>query len=469
MPVNILYRANASAAKPQSTSVNVGPLTNEQIDGNTRSIKDAIDSIENNYLPLGGGTLTGGLTLNADASADMQPVTYRQLQSMAAGLDVKASVKTATTANITLSGTQTIDGITVAVDDRVLVKNQSSGNIKNNGIYVVKTGAWTRAADMDSWAKLPGAFVFVEQGNVNADTGWVCTVNAGGTLNTTDITWTQFSGAGTFTAGTGISITGNQISASTATSTTLGSVKVGNGLSIDAGGVLSLGSIVTFVDQYLTPTTNNTTSFQPIGGYEVGKIELYVNGILQYSGIDYTASDGTNVVLVAEKAVSTVDKLLIRKWKSPSSSLFVEQTFTPQTPTYQFTVTGDYTPGAVTVYLNGVMLFGDGDGYVANTGRTITTTIPVTAGDTLLVRKWITDFAHPFNEVVAIPSSANSTSVTVTGGYVPGTIEVYSNGVLLYGDGDNYAANDGVSISSLSPVVDPTDRLLIRRWSMWAI
>lgn len=468
MAVNILYRINSSAQKPQITSINPGPLTSEQFDGNLRSIKDAIDVIETAYLPLAGGILTGRLTLNGDASNELEPVTYRQLQSTVSGL-MKSSVRVATTGAITLTGLQTIDGVGIAEGDRVLVKDQLIGDVNTNGIYTASPGDWSRTTDMDSWSNFPDAFVFVKQGTINAGTGWVCTADVGGTLETTDITWTMFSGAGSLTAGAGIDISGTQISVSPATISTLGAVKVGNGLSIDGDGVLSVGSSVSFTDQYFTPTADNTFTFQPVGGYETGKIELYINGLLQYPGYDYTASDDTNIVMVDDKPISTTDKLLIRKWKSPTNTLFVEQTFEPQSPTAQFAVTGDYTPGAVTVYLNGILLLGSGDGFVANTGRTVDTTIPITSGDNLLVRKWITDFVHPFNEIVVIPSDANVNSVTVPGGYIPGTIEVYLNGVLLYGDGDNYRAADGRTIIDMSTAVGPLDRLLVRRWSMWAI
>ena len=124
------------------------------------------------------------------------------------GLDAKASVRLATTANIaTLGGLLTIDGVTLADGDRVLVKNQT--NTALNGIYTSQSGTWTRSFDADSWDELRSAFVFVEQGTVNGDTGWTCTVDTGGTLDTTAVTWVQFSGAGSYLAGTGLSLSGN--------------------------------------------------------------------------------------------------------------------------------------------------------------------------------------------------------------------------------------------------------------------
>lgn len=100
---------------------------------------------------------------------------------------LKPTVRAATTANITLSGAQTIDGVSVVAGERVLVKDQSTGS--QNGIYVCAAGAWTRALDFDSWDEIHGAVVVVEEGTTNADRAFVCTNNDGGTLNTTAITF----------------------------------------------------------------------------------------------------------------------------------------------------------------------------------------------------------------------------------------------------------------------------------------
>jgi hypothetical protein len=126
------------------------------------------------------------------------------------GLDVKASVRAATTANITLSGEQTIDGVSVAAGDRVLVKNQSTGS--ENGIYVCAAGSWSRATDADSDAEVtPGLFTFVEEGTANADSGWVLTTNGAITVGTTSLAFVQFSGAGSITAGNGLTKSGNTL------------------------------------------------------------------------------------------------------------------------------------------------------------------------------------------------------------------------------------------------------------------
>lgn len=145
----------------------------------------------------------------SDPSAAQDAATKAYVDSVAQGLDVKLSAIVATTANITMSGTQTIDGIAVAANDRVLVKNQTAP--AENGIYVAAAGAWARASDVDTWDKLRAAFVFVEKGTANADTGWVCTVDSGGTLGTTAVSWAQFSGAGSWTAANDSGVTGQGV------------------------------------------------------------------------------------------------------------------------------------------------------------------------------------------------------------------------------------------------------------------
>lgn len=202
--------ANVSAALTLATvNANVGTFLKTTV--NAKGLVTAATTANINDLAAPSGDYSMNnfkLTNLAAPTADGDAANKAYVDSVAQGLDVKASVLAATTANITLSGTQTIDGIAVTVGSRVLVKNQSTASA--NGIYVVASGAWTRATDADIWNELVSAFVFVERGTTQADTGWVCTVDAGGTLGTTAITWAQFSGAGTYTAGTGLTLSGGE-------------------------------------------------------------------------------------------------------------------------------------------------------------------------------------------------------------------------------------------------------------------
>ncbi len=181
---------NAKGLVTAATSANINDLTAPTAD-----------------YGFGGFKITG----LADPVNAQDAATKSYVDSTAQGLDTKASCVVASTANIaTLSGLLTIDGVTVVAGDRVLVKNQTTQ--ANNGIYVASATAWARSSDMDVWAEFPSAYTFIEQGATQADTGWVCTVNQGGTLGSTAVTWAQFSGAGTYTAGTGLTLTGSVFS-----------------------------------------------------------------------------------------------------------------------------------------------------------------------------------------------------------------------------------------------------------------
>lgn len=108
-------------------------------------------------------------------------------QAAAAGMKWRDPVVVATTANISLSGAQTINGVSVVAGDRVLVKDQSTA--AQNGVYVVASGAWSRATDCDTWSEIVSQVVTAQQGSVNPDTPYICTNNPGGTLGSTSVTW----------------------------------------------------------------------------------------------------------------------------------------------------------------------------------------------------------------------------------------------------------------------------------------
>ena len=166
--------------------------------------------------PLASPTLTGTPTApTASAGTNTTQIAttafvQAAVSASAAGLDVKQSVRVATTANITLSGTQTIDTVSVVAGNRVLVKDQTTPS--QNGIYVVAAGAWTRATDFDSTAEVTtGAFTFVEEGSANKNTGWVLSTTGTITVGTTGIVFVKFS-ASSLSEGDGITILGDTIS-----------------------------------------------------------------------------------------------------------------------------------------------------------------------------------------------------------------------------------------------------------------
>ena len=209
-----------------ATLTGVQTLTNKTINAAYNTFSNIPNSALTNSsltigttnIALGGTSLTlGGLTsvtVTQDPTSDLQLATKQYVDNIAQGLDPKASCVYGTTGNITLSGLATQAGgdwaSSLSGGERILVKNQTAP--AENGIYAASSGGWTRTADMNTWSEVPSAFTFIEEGTTLADTGWVTTAGAGGTINVTAMPWVQFSGAGTYTAGTGLTLTGTQFS-----------------------------------------------------------------------------------------------------------------------------------------------------------------------------------------------------------------------------------------------------------------
>ena len=205
----------------------------------------------------------------ADPVGNQDAATKAYVDATAVGLDVKNSARVATTEDITLSGVQTIDGVGVLAGDRVLVKDQSTAS--ENGVYdVVSGGAWTRSVDAVQDELTSGSFVFVEEGSVNGSAGFVVSTANPITIGTTDIEWSQFSGAGQITAGAGMTKSGNTLDVNTASADRVvvnannidlaehGTAGTYNGLTVDAYGRVS---------SFSTPTTlagYSITDAQPL-------------------------------------------------------------------------------------------------------------------------------------------------------------------------------------------------------------
>lgn len=251
------------------------------------------------------------ITNLAAPTLDSDAATKAYVDAARTGLDVKESVRAASTANVTLTysatgGTSargqitaapnTLDGVTLANGNRILLKDQSTA--AQNGIWVVTTvgtgsnGVWDRATDFDADAEVTaGAFTFVTEGTANADSGWVLTTNdpivIGGASGTA-LAFAQFSGAGQITAGAGLTKTGNTIDVATANS---GRIVI-NADSIDLATVGTAGtyrSVTTDAYGRVTAGTNPTT----LSGY----------GITDAQPLDATLTALAGVTTVADRLI----------------------------------------------------------------------------------------------------------------------------------------------------------------------
>ena len=242
---------------------------------------------------------TSNVSVNSNRLTDVaNPVnpqdaaTKAYVDATRQGLDVKTSVRAATTANITLSGTQTIDGVALVAGDRVLVKNQT--NAAANGIYVVASGTWSRAADADSNNNVSaGLFTFVESGNTNADSGWVLATDQPITVGSTDLNFVQFSGAGQITAGAGLEKSGNTLNVVSADTSRI--VVNADNIDLATTGVTSGTYRSVSVDAYgrVSAGTNPTT----ISGYGLTDAQSLITatGVLKCDGAGGVTAAAANV------------------------------------------------------------------------------------------------------------------------------------------------------------------------------
>ena len=300
-----------------------------------------------NLVPNGIGTVdvsSKKITSLATPTADSDAATKLYVDNVAQGLIVKQSVVYASAAALpayaynngvsgvgatitaSVNGALSLDGQNPAATDRVLIKNETLTNTPYNGIYVVTAAGGvgskfvlTRAIDFDSNApssEIPGAFTFVQAGDTEADTGWVCTTNAPVTVGSTDITFTQFSGAGSYSAGTGLSLIGTTFSI---TNTAVTAASYGNAsyipsFTVNGQGQLTAaaGNTVVAPAGTLTGTTLNSTvvtsSLTSVGlltGLIVGNATANINlanganGVLSVTGNANIGNIGTAGLVVA--------------------------------------------------------------------------------------------------------------------------------------------------------------------------
>jgi hypothetical protein len=297
------------------TSLDVDNLT---LDGNTVSTTNTDGDL--NLTPNGNGTVIVPSNYTSRSGWQAQSLaTKSYVDSVANGLDVKASVRVATTANLSATynnsagtltassnGAISIDGVSLALNDRVLVKDQTTQT--QNGFYKVTTvgsgsAAYvlTRTPDANEASEITGgAFTFVEEGTANADNGFVATHDGTPTLGTDNITFEQFSGAGSISAGDGLTKTGNTIDVSVDDS----SIEIsGDSLQVKALGITNAmlaGSIVNgkLANSSITINSNSVA----LGGSVTLDTDDFAEGTNQFY-TDERVDDRINALFVAGEGI----------------------------------------------------------------------------------------------------------------------------------------------------------------------
>lgn len=221
---------------PQFTGIEIGHATDTTL-ARMSSGKLSVEGVE--ILTVAGGTMTGALTLNADPSSALHAATKQYVDAAVLNVGLREVVRVATTANIAISTAlnsgDTIDGVTLANGELVLVKSQTAP--AENGVYVVGAVP-ARATQFDTWAELVGSTIVVAEGTANADSMWLCTANAGGTLNTTAVTYSQMIVTGELKAANNLSDLANAGTART--NLGLGTMAIQNAASVAiTGGTIS--------------------------------------------------------------------------------------------------------------------------------------------------------------------------------------------------------------------------------------
>jgi hypothetical protein len=273
-------------------------------------------------LATAGGTMTGAIAMGTNKITGLgtptdgtDAATKNYVDSAAQGIDWKASVRAATTANVTLASDlengDTLDGVTLATGDRVLVKNQSTGS--QNGIYVVKaSGAPDRSTDADTGAELTSNFaVFVEEGTANADQGYVLTNDGAITVGTTALTFTQFTGLGQIVAGDGLAKTGNTLN-----------VTAGTGISITGDAVTNDGVLS------ITGTANQITASASTGAITLsGPQDLHSAATPTFAGVNAGSGNVTagsitltDALLGTATATASTSATTIDSWSATTYS-----------------------------------------------------------------------------------------------------------------------------------------------------
>ena len=353
--------------------------------------------------------------------------------------------------NITLSGAQSIDGVSVVAGERVLVKNQTDQS--QNGIYVAATGAWSRASDADTWDDLVSALVFIESGT-QAGTAWYCPIQPGGTLGTTSITWSNFSIAGTYYAGTGLSLAANTFSI---TNTGVAAATYGSASTVPTIAVNSQGQITSATNTSIaiaaSAITSGTIDSARISGSYSGITTVGTLSSLTVSSTITGSISGNAATATSATTAASATSLIggatgsLPYQSSPGATTFLAAgsngqvlTLASGVPSWSTPTTGTVTSVGTAGTVNGLTL----------TGGPITGSGTVTLGGTL-------DLSAPPTIGNTTANTIRGTTITATTGFVGTNFDAAGSGggALRTSGGSNclqWGGGGGVNVTIDGPI-----------------
>jgi hypothetical protein len=367
---------------------------------------------------------TATMTNQPVGNLDLCNKTY--VDAAIVGLSWKQPVRAATTANITLSGAQTIDTVPVVDGDRVLVKDQSTQ--ADNGIYIVGT-PWTRSPDADTYDEMVSAMVFVESGGL-AGAAFYCPIQPGGTLGVTAITWSNFSVAGTYFAGTGLSLAANTFSI---TNTTVAAGSYGSGSAVGTFTVNAQGQLTAAADTNIaiaaTQITSGTLDSARLSGTYSGitgvgtltnlTVSNPITGsITGNAGTATTATTATSATTATNIAGGAAASIPVQTGAGTTSFLAVGTngqvlTIAGGVPSYATPTTGTVTSVTGTGTVSGISLSGTVTSSGSLTlGGTLDLSAPPTIGNTTPNTGAFTTLTVDDNTTLG---SSNADTITFTG------------------------------------------------------
>lgn len=292
-----LVFANSPVMSGVSVSGNLTVSGSGLVASNINDFNTAVrtNRLDQMAVPTSGVSLNSQKITNlADPTNDQDAATKIYVDAARSGLDVKQSVRVATTESIALSGVQTIDDVSVIAQNRVLVKNQAGANAYQNGIYVAATGTWSRATDADTDAEVTaGMFTFVTEGTLGADSGWVLTTNDTIVLGTTLLAFTQFSGAGQVVAGSGMTKSGSTLDIGTASNTRI----VVNADSIDLATITQSDSSGSAGSTFVQTVTRD--GYGRVSGVITAAVQdatVSAKGIASFDSGDFSVTGGAVII-----------------------------------------------------------------------------------------------------------------------------------------------------------------------------